>query len=103
MIYPSNLSKEENGLRLASVAGDLQGKAIEQIRHACKRYRQDGQNRFFPTSGQLLDLMKNPYEDAPGIMRPAYRASDAEHARGAAERAELDEWMRKRVQNTPRA
>lgn len=103
-------------MRLASVAGDLNGKSIEQIRDACKRYRVNGENRFFPTSGQLLDLMKNPYADPPPrhherygggcqcekcvnlIPRPDfYKASGADYHRDLETQRELDDWMRKRI------
>jgi hypothetical protein len=118
IIYPSNLSKEENALRLGSVAGDLSGKSIEQIRDACKRYRVNGENRFFPTSGQLLDLMKNPYADAPGAHRHTerhgggcqcsacfnktpregfFKAPGSDYHRDLETQRELDEWMRKRM------
>ncbi len=105
-------------MRLASVAGDLAGKSIAQVRDACRRYRQNGENRFFPTSGQLLDLMKNPYADAPSANRhrelhgggcqcekcrhkiPSggfYKAPAADYVRDLQTQADLDAWMRKKI------
>lgn len=38
--------------------GEYPAKLIEK---ACKDYRTDGSKSFFPTSGQLIDLMKDEY------------------------------------------
>jgi hypothetical protein len=89
IIYPSNLSKEENALRLGSVAGDLSGKSIEQIRDACKRYRTNGENKWFPTSGQLLDLLKNPYADAPNASHGFFKAPPEDYRNADKLRADL--------------
>lgn len=62
--YPGSLTAQESAIRLASFVEDLRGKTIEEIRNACRRYRQNVANKFYPTPGQILDLMKNPY-DAP--------------------------------------
>lgn len=60
---------EEKKTVLRQMCGDLQGKALAQILDACRRYRQNGENRFMANSGQLLDLMKNPYADPPTARR----------------------------------
>lgn len=50
---------------LKQMCEDLAGKSEPQIAQACKRWR-TGPNGYFPTSGQLLELMKNPYETPRG-------------------------------------
>lgn len=71
---------------------DFQGKTLEQIRHACQQWRQNPDNRFFPTPGQLLAGCP---KREPGNQN-FYRASEAEAAHWNAERQELDEWYAKR-------
>jgi hypothetical protein len=44
---------------------DLSGRTEAEIAHACKRWRTSPE-RYFPTSGQLLELMRNPYETRGG-------------------------------------
>lgn len=80
---------------------DLQGRSLEEIRLGCQRYRQNHENRFFPTPGQLLAACKNQYGDSPGARRPFFRASDDERRRDAQTRAELDAWTREKVSAKP--
>lgn len=39
---------------------DLAGRSAWEVAEACKAWRRDGANRFFPTPGQLLALMPRP-------------------------------------------
>ncbi len=39
---------------------DLRAWSLADIKSACKTYRRNGENRFFPTPGQLLDLIAKP-------------------------------------------
>lgn len=39
---------------------DLSGFTPAQIGSACALYRRNGENRFFPTPGQLLELLRPP-------------------------------------------
>jgi len=44
---------------------DLKHKTLGQIQDGCRRYRQNADNRFFPTPGQLLEACKNPFDMGP--------------------------------------
>lgn len=59
------MTDSERRIWLETYCEDLKGRADDEIGNACKRYRQDAKNRYFPTPGQLLELLKNPYEDPP--------------------------------------
>lgn len=63
------MSDTERRVWLETYCEDLNGRSDDQIADACKRYRQNGENRYFPTPGALLDLMKNPYADPPTVSR----------------------------------
>lgn len=45
-----------------SFSEDFKNKSLEEIRDGCRRYRQNAENRFFPTPGQLLEACKNPFD-----------------------------------------
>jgi len=64
-----SMTDAERRVWLETYCEDLGTHTDDQIADACKRYRQDGANRFFPTPGALLDLMKNPYADPPTASR----------------------------------
>lgn len=64
--FPTSLSPEEQALRLSEFCHDLKGKTLEEIRYGCRRYRQNPENRFFPTPGQLLEACRNPFEAPRG-------------------------------------
>lgn len=64
---------------ISDMVEDLGDYPLYEIETAIKRYRQNGENRFFPTPGQLISLLKPPkpepkcrletfrdYQDAPG-------------------------------------
>lgn len=76
---------------------DLKGLSVEQLRAGCRAWRNNPENTKFPTPGQLREAC-DPFKTSSMPQRPPYRASDDEYAYAAAERAELDDWMRKRVQ-----
>lgn len=94
---------------------DLAGKTDAQIADACRRWRTNPQNKFFPSSGQLLELTKNPYDAPPSTNRyddsrlppippermirreGYYRGSDNDMAAGHNLKCELDDWMRLQV------
>lgn len=62
--FAKDLSDGQRRVLLKQMCEDLAGKTEAQIAHACKRWR-TSPNTYFPTSGQLLELIKNPYADAP--------------------------------------
>lgn len=64
--FPTSLSPQEQALRLSEFCNDLKGKTLEEIRYGCRRYRQNPDNRFFPTPGQLLEACKSPFDIPPG-------------------------------------
>ena len=101
------MSDDERRVWLQTYCEDLGAYTDAEIGNACKRYRQDGANRYFPTPGALLDLMKNPYADPPtarrgndlwarlgfgggGCICPKCAAED--YRRAEATRAELKAW-----------
>jgi len=61
--FSKDLGDGQRKALLRQMCEDLAGKSEPQIAHACKRWRTSSA-AYFPTSGQLLELMKNPY-DAP--------------------------------------
>jgi hypothetical protein len=75
---------------------DLRGLSVEQIRSGCKAWRNNPDNTKFPTPGQLREAC-DPLKTSSGRQRETFRATPEEHARAAAERAELDAWVRSRL------
>lgn len=63
------MSDAERRVWLETYCDDLGAYTDEEIANACRRYRQDGENKYFPTPGALLALMKNPYADPPSANR----------------------------------
>lgn len=51
---------------LKDICEDLAGKSEAQIAYACKLWRSGDHPRRFPTSGELLELMKNPFDTPRG-------------------------------------
>jgi hypothetical protein len=101
--HAGNPTKEDVALRLAAMCDDLRGRTLEDIRGGCRKFQQGPKNRFFPSPGQLLDAMKNPYSDPPSARRPFFQADDSFRLKAEAERAEVDDWFRKKcVANDPR-
>lgn len=62
-------------LLLADFLHDLQGYPPKDVEYACAAYRQNPENRFYPTPGQLLEILKR-YD--PPRSRPTYRAPRVE-------------------------
>jgi hypothetical protein len=101
---------------LRQMCSDLLGRCSEpQLAHATSRWRTEDHPRRFPISGELLALMKNPYADTPRKERHGggcqcercrykipndgfYKAPGSAYVRDLETQAELDEWMRKKVQ-----
>lgn len=53
---------------------DLQHLDLTQLRAGIGRYRRNPENRFFPTSGQLLEACKSPFDTAsPAHSKPAFK------------------------------
>lgn len=44
---------------------DLKHKTDAEIAYACTRYRQNAENKFFPSSGQLMALCQPAFESKP--------------------------------------
>jgi hypothetical protein len=43
---------------LLDMLEDLEGYSPEKLRDACRQYRTNPENRFFPSSGQLIGIMR---------------------------------------------
>src|SRR5262245_43550983 len=56
--------------QLRQMCKDLAGKSEPQIANACERWRTGEHPRRFPVSGELLELMKNPYDMPRGRTYP---------------------------------
>jgi len=44
---------------------DLSRFTIDEIRDGCRRYRQSGESKWFPTPGQLMAACRDPFEVPP--------------------------------------
>lgn len=94
------MSDDERRIWLQTYIEDLGAYTDLELANACRKYRQNGDNRYFPNPGQLLELLKNPFADTDAPhRREVYRASEADHARDAAERKEIDDWFKRQVDN----
>lgn len=60
------MTDSERKVWFSDYCRDLADKSDAQLAYACRRYRQNSANRFFPTPGQLLELCDSPFhDDAP--------------------------------------
>ncbi len=115
---------------LLTYVEDLTGRPLPAIQMACRRWRQNPENRFFPTSGQLIELCTPAFADKPksydgrpcsdGTKQPwggacqcdacmkrtprenFWHASNADHARDRAEREDWDYWLEQRLGFNPK-
>lgn len=61
--YPrSDMNPQKWKLLFRSFLEILNGKTLTELRSGAHRYLRNAENKFFPTPGQLLDAMKNPFE-----------------------------------------
>lgn len=58
VIFPTNLAVEERSLRYRVFCDDLGHLPRWKVERACRLYRYNPENRFFPSPGQLLELTK---------------------------------------------
>jgi hypothetical protein len=66
MYYPkSPMTDGERKVWFAQWCDDLKHKTDSEIAYACTRYRQNSENRFFPTPGQLIALCQPAFENRP--------------------------------------
>src|SRR6185295_2471405 len=69
--YPRlDMDARKWSLLFESFAEDFANKSLEEIRYGCRRWRQNAENKFFPTPGQLLEACKNPYDTKPRNYAP---------------------------------
>jgi len=50
---------------IAAYLEDFRKLSVYQVEMACREYRRNPENKFFPTPGQLLDLTKDKFADTP--------------------------------------
>jgi len=55
---------------IADYLDDLRGYSAARVERACREFRQNGENKFFPKSGEILDLMKDCYALPPSHLQP---------------------------------
>lgn len=59
VVFPSSaMTIEERSLRYRIFCADLAHLSEQQVLTACKRYRTNPENKFFPTPGMLLALAR---------------------------------------------
>lgn len=106
--FGKEMTDGQKKVLLKQMCEDLAGRTEAEIAHACQRWR-TGTKSYFPTSGQLLELMKNPYADPPNKHREIFgagckcprcvnktprdgffKATADDYVRGDLTRAELD-------------
>jgi hypothetical protein len=69
---------------------DLRGFSIKALADAIKKYRTDGANKFFPTSGQIIEKMLSPRDPSVPDRENTRRNELAyEKSSGARELAEV--------------
>jgi hypothetical protein len=113
--FAKEMTEGQRKVLLRQMCEDLAGRSEPEIAHACKRWR-TGTKAYFPSSGQLLELMKNPYADPPNKHREIFgggcrcakcvsktpregffKAPLSDYARDEATRAELNAWTLKQI------
>src|ERR1051326_3074154 len=71
MYYPkSPMTDGERKVWFAQWCDDLKHKTDSEIAYACTRYRQNSENRFFPTPGQLIALCQPAFDQKPRRYQP---------------------------------
>jgi hypothetical protein len=58
----SHMSEQELALMLEDYINDLAEYPKDILENACIEYRKDGRNLFFPKVGQLIALVKQPWQ-----------------------------------------
>lgn len=67
--YRPDFTPEHAKLLFADFAEDLRDYPIDRIEDACRAYRRDPENRFFPTPGQLRAYIpKPPVDTGPKVL-----------------------------------
>jgi hypothetical protein len=59
------MTDEARRVWLDTLCADLAHKTQAEIADGCRRWRNDPDNRWFPTPGQLLAACKNPWDAKP--------------------------------------
>lgn len=67
-------------LLLGDFLNDLQGYSAKDIAWACATYRQNPENQFYPTSGQLLGILRKYETSGPSL--PTYKPPQIEQRYG---------------------
>lgn len=61
-----DFTPEQTKLLISDYLDDLWPYSLPQIERACKEFRMDGDNKFFPKSGELIELMKEKFTQTCG-------------------------------------
>lgn len=90
---------------MADYLSDLAAFTPEQINQACAEYRRNGENRFFPTSGQIRELIQGQpseprrhlttFRGYPALEAPRATKSVAEVLRAHGMDRAAESWDRK--------
>lgn len=57
--YPRpEMTREQSKLFVQSYLASLSPYSVQQVRDACQKWLENGSNHWFPTPGQLLDLLR---------------------------------------------
>lgn len=83
--YRPDFSEQHARLLIDDMVRDLKRVTPEDVERACKLWRTNEASRFFPTSGQLLAMLKNPFKDSPAASHGFYKAPPEEIERDIAE------------------
>lgn len=99
VLYPRpNMTTGQQRVLLQTFCHDLADMTDPQIEWLCEKWRQNPENRFMPTPGQLAAPLRVHEPPPPqGFAKHTYRATEAEHAAAEQERKELDAWFKNRM------
>lgn len=62
VLFPSQqLDRQQQNLKYRIFYEDLRHLTAEEMAEACRRYRQNPNNKFFPTPGQILAALRGEY------------------------------------------
>lgn len=70
--YQPGQTKPQIEGMLEDMLSDLGKYSVVDVERACMRYRMNGENRFFPTSGQLMA----PEKEKPAVARSSLKHYD---------------------------
>lgn len=77
--YQPGQTKPQIEGMLEDMLSDLKAFTVVDVERACVKYRMKGENRFFPTSGQLMASLQEKPEPAPRSNLKHYDAAEFQH------------------------